>query len=385
MFDKNHYIQNRLLKNFATRVENGKYKICVLDLIKFSVKFKNTENAFCESNLYDVHSGSNTKELEIKFNEIIEKPIVKLFERICNATDEVVFTREELTTIKKYFLLQHYRTPKNKTSYTPQQKGFKLSQYNIAEGESEEDFWKREMLTILDSKWADLLQSDMVGIKKNALSVNSSFVMIIKTESEFCINDIGYVTERIPVKIVKEKEQEYIDAVKKLGKQLYGKDNFDEVARREIANQSSYIDNFEFYPISSNCAILFVSQIWKQAIFEPQIIHAMDLCSPILFKYLVLPRNAYINANKIQTQEDLVNHMDERDKFIYKVQKITDEETIYLNNLSMNEAYCYIGVKTPKALIPSVRMYNNLMSNGTMNMHHNYNGFADLLSRCELE
>lgn len=63
MFTRNHYIQKRLLKNFAIRANNGKYKICVLDLIKFAVNYQNTESAFYENNLYDIHYGSNTKEL----------------------------------------------------------------------------------------------------------------------------------------------------------------------------------------------------------------------------------------------------------------------------------------------------------------------------------
>lgn len=381
MFNRNHYIQNRLLKNYSIKADNGKHKICVLDLINFSVNYRNTDSAFYENNLYDINNGSDIKELEIKFNEIIEKPMVKLFDRICDSVDEVVFTRKELITIKKYFLLQHYRTPKNKTNYTIPRQGFKLSQYNIAEGESEEDFWKREMLTILDSKWSDLLQSEMVGVRKHAIDTNSSFMMIIKSDSEFCINDIGYVTERIPVKIAKDKEQDYIKVAKEIGKQLYGIDNFDEVARREIANQSSYFDNFELYPISSNCAILFVDPIWKMAFLEPQIIAEMNLFSPILLKYLILPINEYVNFDKMKKQEDIPKYMDEEDKFKYRIQKITDDETIYLNNLTMNETYRYIGVKTPNTFIPSVRMYNYLMSIGEKNMHHNYNGFVELLSK----
>ncbi len=381
MFERNHYIQNRLLKNFAIKAENGKFKICVLDLINFSVNYRNTESAFYEKNIYDLRTGLDVKELEIKFNEIIEKPMAELLGKICNSVTEVVLTRKELITLKKYFLLQHYRTPKNKTNYTIPKEGFKLSQFNIQEGETEEDFWKREMLTILDGKWTDLLKSEMIGVRKHAIETNSSFMMIIKSEKEFCINDIGYVTERIPVHIPKEKEQEYIQAVKILGQQLYGKDNFDEVARQEITKKSSYFDNYDLYPISSNYAILFVSPVWKCVFFEPKIIQEMSLYSPILMKNLILPQNDYVNAEKIKTQDDLALYMDENDKFIYRVQTITEAETIYLNTLTMNEAYRYVGVKTPQAFIPSVKEYNRLMSNGEKNLHHNYNGFVDLLCK----
>ena len=259
--------------------------------------------------------------------------------------------------------------------------GFKLSQFNIKKDESEEDFWKREMLTILDNEWSDLLKSDMIGVRKHAIDANASFIMIIRTNNEFCINDIGYVTERIPTRILKEEEQEYIHLAKEIGKQLYGKDNFDEAAQQEIEKQSSYFDNFELYPISSNCAILFVSPIWKYVLFEPSIIKGLSLYSPILLKYLVFPQNDYVNAKQIKTQEDLEKYMDVNDKYTYTIQTITEEETVYLNTLTMNEAYCYVGIKSPKAFISSVRMYNYLTSNGQKNMHHNFNGFVDLLSR----
>ena len=101
----------------------------------------------------------------------------------------------------------------------------------------------------------------------------------------------------------------------------------------------------------------------------------------ILLKYLILPINEYVNFDKMKKQEDIPKYMDEEDKFKYRIQKITDDETIYLNNLTMNETYRYIGVKTPNTFIPSVRMYNYLMSIGEKNMHHNYNGFVELLSK----
>lgn len=385
MLERNHYIQNRLLKNFAIKAQNGKYKICVLDLINFTANYRNTDSAFYEKNLYDLQSSADTKELEIKFNDKIEKPMSELFDRICNATNEIVFTRAELQIIKKYFLLQHYRTPKNKTNYTIPRSGFKLSQFNINKDESEEDFGEREMLTILDCDWSDLVKSEMIGVRKHVMEVNASFVMIIKTKSEFCINDIGYVTERIPVQIGKDKEDEYIKEAKEIGKLLYGKDNFDEAARLEIKNQSSYIDNFELYPISSNCAVLFVSPLWKSIILAPEIVQDVPLFSPFLMKYLILPQNRYVNADKIKDPKDLLEHMQANDEFIYKIQEITDEETIYLNNLIMNEAYCFIGIKTPELFISSVQTYNYLMSSGEKNMHNNFNGFVELLSRCKID
>ncbi|MDE6200545.1 MAG: DUF4238 domain-containing protein [Clostridiales bacterium] len=384
MLNKNHYIQNRLLKNFAIKAENGKYKICVLDLIKFDANYRNTDNCFCQKNLYDMASGDDVKELEKKFNDLIEKPMSKLLQRICSAKETVSFTRTELNIVKKYFLLQHYRTPRNRMSYTnPKKNAFELSQYNLQEGESKEDFWKREMLTILEHDMFELVQSDMIGVRKHAMEANSSFMMIIRTNNEFCINDIGYVTERMPVQIPKDKEADYIKTAKEIGKELYGQDNFDELARREIANQSSYFDNYVFHPISSNCALIMVSPEWKYVPLYPNLLNELQLFSPILLKYLTFPKNDYVNWDKMKEakQDDIPQYFTQEDKFIYTIQTVNKDETIYLNHLIMNEAFCYIGCKTPSELIPSIRKYNELRAAGQQNMHHDFNGYVELLSK----
>ena len=384
MKDKNHYIQNRLLKNFATESGNGKYKICVMDLIKFKAEFHNTDSAFYENNLYDVSMSSDIKELETKFATVIENPMTKILNKIqSNSSEEITFTRVELETIRKYFLLQLYRTPHNRRSYiNPRKNSFELSQFDIKENESKEDFWKREMLTILDSDWKSLLSTDMVGIKKHVLDINQCFIMIVKTNEEFCINDLGYVTERLSIKIDHNREQDYIQLAKELGKQLYGKDNFDDAARKEIENKSSYIDNYRLFPISSNYAILLVSPLWKIYFFEPEkFLKNIGLFSPIIMKYISLPLNTYINADKINDPQDIENNLDPNDTFTYIIHTIDEGETIFLNHLLMNEAYCFIGLKTPSKFLKTIREYNILKQNGMKNMHHDFNGFVELLGQ----
>lgn len=79
---------------------------------------------------------------------------------------------------------------------------------------------------------------------------------------------------------------------------------------------------------------MFVDSIWKWNLLN---IEKIPLFSPILMNYLIFPQNAYINEEKIKTQEDLNKYMTEEDKFIYAIQEITEEETIYLNNLIMKK------------------------------------------------
>lgn len=383
-YDKNHYVQCRLLKNFAQQNKNGNNVICVLNLINFAAYYAKPENAFCENNLYDVEFADNNKDLELKFKTNIEDPMGTLLNKIDNdSASTFTFTRAELETIKKYILLQIYRTPHNKKSYTNiLDNTFELSQFNINQNESKVDFWKREMLTILDSDWDSLLKTDMIGICKNALEINSSFLMFIKTADEFCINDLGYCTERIPIKIPKDQQDDFIKTAQIIGQELYGKDNFDEIAKKKIADESSYIDNYILFPISSNIAILVVSPLWKQYLLHPELRHkGIPFHSLLLQNHLSIPMTTYKNADKIKNDADIVTYKSPEDQYIYQLHTMSCEETVYLNHLTINEAFCYIGLKTPDKFLKTIREYNSLASMQTRNIKKSLLGYVELLSK----
>lgn len=57
----------------------------------------------------------------------------------------------------------------------------------------------------------------MVGIKKYAMEINSSFLMFLHTNNEFCINDLGYATERTPVSISEYEKADCIQQAKEIG------------------------------------------------------------------------------------------------------------------------------------------------------------------------
>lgn len=383
-YDKNHYVQCRLLRNFAQQNKNGNDVICVLNLINFSAYYAKPENAFCENNLYDVEFADNNKDLELKFKANIEDPMGTLLNKIDNdSAPTFTFTRAELETIKKYILLQIYRTPHNKKSYTNiPDNTFELSQFNINQKESKVDFWKREMLTILDSDWDSLLKTDMIGIRKNALEINSSFLMFIKTADELCINDLGYCTERLPIKIPEDQQDDFIKTAQIIGQELYGKDNFDEIAKKEIADESSYIDNYILFPISSNIAILVVSPLWKQYLLYPELRHeGIPFHSLLLQNHLSIPMTTYKNADKIKNDADIVTYKSPEDQYIYQLHTMSCEETVYLNHLTINEAFCYIGLKTPDKFLKTIREYNSLASMQTRNIKKNLLGYVELLSK----
>ncbi|MDR3022193.1 MAG: DUF4238 domain-containing protein [Clostridiales bacterium] len=386
--ENQHYVQKKLINNFARQCKNGKYKVCLLDLNKFTAEYRNTDSIFYAKNIYDVNN-DDIKALEKKLNEKIEVPGFNLIERlVSNSSTDIQINRKELLLIKKYFLIQQYRNLKNMSLYShpPKDKAL-LSDCSIKNDESVLDFWKREITTILDADtdadWKALLgNKDMVGIKINAQIIHSSFLMFFSTDYEFVLNDSGPLTERVPMYSLKLDKNDFMKTAKEISKLYFGVDNisdkvFENAYRMREDEGGMLFDTIMFTPMSSNLLIAFVSPLWK---------YSQELYSPILSKYLSFPQNTYVNERQIyasldkMTQEEaLIKFASPNDRYNYKVQKLNESETIYLNTLIMNEAYQYICFKTPSQTVKDlIREYNKL--DGLKNVKHNYKGFIDLIN-----
>ncbi len=360
-FEIQHYVQNKLLKNFAVKSDNGKYKIQIIDLKDKKVVEKNTDRAFWVKNLYDVENNEDVKKLEKDLNEKIEKPFNEILDRLTTEIkDTFTITRRELEIIKKYLLIQQYRSLKNSLSYNENcKKDEVLSRYNIRENETQLDFWKREMQTILDNSLEDLITKlDLVGVKQKTSSIFSDFLMFVHTCDEFVINDLGYVTERVPVKIDISPE-EYGKITEEIGKQLYGADGFGKNAEQRALNQTEYMDNFMFFPVSSDLAIMSVDKFWKLLSFVKKAdITKLEIPNTVLLsKHFSLPKNKYVNQKLMKKPKDFQKYQSQNDKFIYQIHELDEDDTIYINNLLINEAHQFIGYKTKDKVMPSIYVY----------------------------
>lgn len=358
-YEKQHYVQKNVLKNFAT-----KDIINIIDLSMSSVYKKNIKNAFYAENLYDI-IGEDEKKLEKDLNENIEIPFSKILYRLLQEQNEISITRKELCTIKKYMLIQLYRNKKNSFSYLEHNSGRQeLSNYNIQKGESNLDFWKREIQTILDNEWDDITKCNLVGVKIFSAILNGGFLMFFKTNSEFLINDIGLTIERIPVKL-NIPDNVYIELAQKLGREEFGIENFDEIAKKEVKTNSSYIDNDMWFSFSPNFAIACVNGAWRQEGLMPK-------SSSLVEKYLSFPKNEYVNQKLITTKEALTKYKSQDDKYIYQIHYLNSDETIAINHLYLNEAFRYIGFKSSQGIFPSIQSYNVLKKRGVRNMKNDY-------------
>lgn len=383
-YERHHYVQKALLKNFAIQDSNGKYKINVIDLKKNSVELRNIERAFYAKNIYDVQ-GEDEKKLEKDLGSKIEAPFCEVMKKILSQNDKIIINRKELLIIKKYMLIQIYRNLKNSLCYSEKYvnklNGINgVSRYNINEEESQMDFWKREIQTILDMEWDDLISKcDMVGVKRNAIQLNQNFLMFFKTNNEFLINDVGFTLERMPVNISMSKE-EYVNFAQQYGRDVFGVSDFGEIAKKEFEADAGYLDNFVWFSISPNLAIVSVNVVWKQLFIHPELFEVLNILpSPILINHFSLPENIYVNEVLIYDQKTLDKYKNPRDKYIYNINELNAYETNYINLLFLNEALRYIGYYSSKEIILSIKTYNNLKRLGHGNMKNDYEKIESIL------
>ena len=78
---KQHYVPNGILKKFGNKKPNGKYEVCLIDLLESKVEYRNTNSVMYSENIYDT-DGPDAKELENKLKTHIEDPMFRIINRI---------------------------------------------------------------------------------------------------------------------------------------------------------------------------------------------------------------------------------------------------------------------------------------------------------------
>lgn len=306
---KQHYVQKAILKKFShTQRQSKTDVITIIDAKRKKIYDKNISDAFCIDKMYDFEECEDVKLIEKELNKKIEGPmstILNRFDTLCH--NEFTINRSELETIKKYILVQLYRNPRNRGQY-----------------KGEIDKWKKEMLHILQTPFDDLLNNSIGfdGVRLFAQDIHRSFMMIVRTRDEFCINDMGYATERMPCNAI------------------------------PIAS----IDNYIVFPFSPHYAILKVDCLWKRYFQKLYSKNPMTppSCSPILNKYLELPQNTYVNRDKISCELDIWSNRDTKDEYTYHIVDISKDDTDFLNTLTLNETLEIIGVHDVNAISTSI-------------------------------
>lgn len=326
-----HFVQKAVLKKFSHKSGNQDV-ITIVDIKQRKIYDRNIKNVFCLPKMYDMENSADVKIIENKLKEEIEDPMSNIINRLeqCCYT-EFTITREELETIKKYILIQLYRNKRNQLNYG-----------------NETDKWKHEILYILQTPFDELVrQASPVGnVQLFAQEIHSSFMMIVRTRGEFCVNEMGYATEQVPC---------YLSNIN--------------------------IDNYILFPFSTHYAILKVHGLWKMY-FMNRITNRNAIppsFSPFLPKYLCLPRAVYINKNKMNSELDICKYRDNNDEYTYQICDISNEDAYYLNTLTLNETLRIIGVHDVNELSDSIRDFQKRAKYGGAKL--NYDFFDEALKQ----
>lgn len=315
-----HFVQKAVLKKFSHKSGNQDV-ITIVDIKQRKIYDRNIKNVFCLPKMYDMENSADVKIIENKLKEEIEDPMSNIINRLeqCCYT-EFTITREELETIKKYILIQLYRNKRNQLNYG-----------------NETDKWKHEILYILQTPFDELLKpsNQFLGVFSFALDMHRSFMMIVRTRGEFCVNEMGYATENV-----------------------------------------CGFDNYVFFPFSPHYAILQVANAWKQYIYDRL---TLPNPSPVLTKYLALPMTCYVNRAKINIDRDIWNNRDKNDEYTYQIFDISNDDTCLLNTLTLNETLNIIGVHDANELSDSIREFQKRAKCGGAKL--NYDFFDEALKQ----
>ena len=368
-----------MLKNFGIRKDNGEYEVYLIDLLESRVEPRNTVSVMQEKNIYNIPGGDET--LERKLAVKIDDPMLRIVKKFSKNIDEIVLTRRELDTVKKYMLIQIFRSLQNMRTYEVLPEDIRLLMgKDIREGESGIDFWKRELEMIVDSDWDSLLEvENMESVRFHAQVVANGFLTFFSTKYEFIINDSGAITERLLGEIPKDKNE-----------------------------KRPYIDTGIWMPLSSNLAIACVDRIFRGYFIDPGFREKYpDLMYSALFGFLNPPEQNYVNRaaineyfKKAKTKhadeiaelpkeevlyfinslrdEAVLEHKDDNDLYRYTVHGLGPVLTTYWNVLVMNEVDRYLCFKTPAKLIPAIEEYNRMKAEGKK-MNNDYAGYVDRL------
>lgn len=383
----NHYIPQFVLRNFSDDNDN---KIKVLDLINFNAEQKNVKKAFSQNNFYDLNEdlSEDPKKLEKLFGEKIESKMGLIIKKVNDSSESFELSRDELEVIKKYITIQRYRNPINQSYYNESFKGDKLSKYSIGDGEDETDFWKREMLFILENDWDTIIkQTEFVGVKMVTDQIYSEYITFFTTNEEFIISDLNCFTERVNIDIPEDKKQEYYEMSLKI-REMYNMHDAVEGAQKEVNQDKQYFDNYTFVVVSPTLAIASINPIWKHKYLHPEINDnwmIKKVFSPILNnpKNISLPITKYVNKEKIKSDLDIGKYKDKNDSYTYRKISLNTEETKHIMILCLNEARLYVGYRTNEHIKKYILAYNEVSNMKIDNIRNNFNGYISLIDKLE--
>ncbi len=372
-----HYVPQFILNKFSN-------KLCIYNVKtgEFKENIK-PEKAFVKKGFY-------SDEVEDKLNKRIEANFSMLLsEKILKRNDVIELTRDELKLVKKYLLVSVIRSmgaekilQKEKSFYNnlmelfiknglSKEEAIKKTERPFEEvhisNETPYDYWMRTIEVVLDTDGSPekILEHPLKTYPAHRWSkiIYSGYLSFWDAEfehDEFVITDIGMTSENEKgwngVTIFNTKKRDFLMSLLQYEK--------NEEIRQELYRQLIFLDsfheNFEMFPISAKRMIVEIAPFYKfRHMFKdyysmPNLEDLTELVNEILYA----PNdNTYIYPQK---NGKLKYHKD--DKYIYRINPLTKEETRYCNALFLDRINTTLGFSSLNKAIGSIVQYKKLNS-----------------------
>lgn len=375
-----HYVPMQTLRKFGD-------KLCVFNVRTGEyLENVNIDKLFSEKGFY-------TSEIEDKLNKRIESQFGNLYANKLMKCEEVVeLSRDELYLIKKFLLISVIRSLGNE-EFMQKEKHFYEGLQNhclefanskgvpkeealknmpqapfiekVIEGESSYDYWMRTLNVILDSDGTpqDILKhpDKTYPAHRWAEVFNNGYIAFWDSNyerDEYVVTDIGMTSENEKgwngVTIHNTKKTDFLS-------KLFSNEKDDIMKISIYYNMHmhrNFSENFMMFPISAKRMIVEIDPFYKFRIaFKDRYkMPALDELTEMVNEELFYP-----NENKYVLPQDGLEgpkyHPD--DKYIYKIKKLTSEETRYCNELFLDRINTHVGFSSLSKVVGSLIKYKN--------------------------
>lgn len=363
-YENNHFVPRLVLRRYGNKINYYNLKTNKLYMNK------NIDNCFAQKNLYPLELELELGKLESKFADLLNN-------RILNANDKIILSREELVLIKKFLLIEMFRVPDALVERAEIRKnpGFnsKLYGFNekIIEGETYSEYVFRTIRTIINSNDIDeyIKNEDKTfeGAKWFNL-VNSCYLTFwdsTKSNEDFLITDRGLTCEHEKTRFAFERYGFHEELIKEgfvLSKMLdsnLGHEQFSNY--NQILRLSSYVfANYYMFSISETRMIGLINP-WYRMWFDEQLINVLG-GTPDVYPCMLSKEAMKANYCKYvnQRNEDGFVTYDKNDEYIYDIKYLGFDDVCIINVMMLDRTYELLGFVNSKRIIRSLAVYNHL-------------------------
>lgn len=326
---KHHYIPQFILRNF-----NFEGNITFWDKKKNKLEKRNSSSIFMVKNLYsdDKNHPTDPQIIEKKFS-YLETEVAKIINEKILGKTEIKINRVENELLRKFLFLLSFRAEYRKQQYIDGafDDSTKANLAPFVKDNDYVDLWLRENEEILDSN------------RYRDTYVNDKISKIIRNDLESHL--LGYY-----MTFIEARGQDFI-----LG-DMYP------TSEKYLITMEAGIHMHYFYPLTPNLLLVLNSIHYKKEYKNITPFNFFEF-SRTKDQFVIQPKNIRKNEFKISDE----------DEYIYKVQKIYEDDVKYVNHLIINEASNSI------AFANSDRIYNTIDSYENLDIANIKNDYSKLL------